>query len=99
MGESKFIDGTVTSVEDAKTLKSGFPAMVDTAEAGYLAAVQSLASATKAGNLEAVAKAKGSIGEYAGQLEALGQEIAEVNAFEASQAPAPVEPVEGGLEG
>lgn len=99
MGESKFIDGTVTSAEDVKTLKAGFPSMVDTAEAGYLAAVQGLAAATKAGDLQAVAKAKAAIGEYAGQLEALGQEIAEVNAFEASQAPAPVEPVEGGLEG
>lgn len=95
MGDSvkKFVEFAVDNAIDAKIVRAGVPAMIQEAQNGYTAAVQALAQASYAGDLEAVAVAKAQIAQYADALEALGQSVAQVNTFDAP-APAPV-PVAG----
>jgi hypothetical protein len=80
MGEAKFVEYSVNSVQDVEVAKAG---------EGYVQAVGELVAAVEAGDLPAAGLAKAKIGQYADCLEGLGQAILKVNQF--AEAPAPIE--------
>lgn len=74
---AKFVAYLYNSPVDIETAERGHQPQVDAATSGFVVAIQSWAKAALVGDLESASAAKVLVGQYADQLEWLGQTKAE----------------------
>lgn len=84
MGEqnSGYVKFSFDNKIDTKNARRGIPPMIEDAREGYIQAVAELAQASRKGDLDKIAEVKQRVTQYASNLEALGQAMADANKYD-----------------